>query len=298
MTVIINDILNYLNTTEYKYSFYGNMNQKVEGYGSLNNISDSWLIFIKNLSNFDAEILNRYHDLLVVSQPNPNFIEQNRGHNFIFCEHPKKVFFDLLNKFFKDVPALEVKTNSVILTKEIGENFTIGLNCLISKKVKIGNNVIIKNNVVIEENSVIGNDIIIESGTVIGMTGFGYYKDARNYNKRIDHFGGVIIGDKTEIGANVTIEKGTLDNTLIGENVIIGNTVNIGHNSIIGDKTMILAKATLLGSSSVGEDSYVAPCAVIGNQIIKRCRGINIYANKNLEVFISCWLTSQNQIRL
>lgn len=129
----------------------------------------------------------------------------------------------------------------------VGESSTIGSGCLIYP------------NVVIREGVTIGNRVIIHSGVVIGSDGFGYVFEQGRHNK-IPQVGGVIIGDDVEIGANVTIDRATTDNTIIGSGTKIDNLVQIGHNVKIGTNCIIVAQVGVGGSTDIG--NYV----VIGGQ--------------------------------
>lgn len=157
--------------------------------------------------------------------------------------------------------------NSVVETNSIGKNVYIGHNCYIGKDVVIGDNVVIKNNVSIEGKVIIGNNAIIHSGVVIGSDGYGYYQDKEGRNIKVPHFGGVIIGENVEIGANTCIDRGTLDNTVIGNNVKIDNLCHIAHNVVIKDNCSVIALSMLGGSVVLEKDSYIAPGAIIKNQL-------------------------------
>ena len=153
------------------------------------------------------------------------------------------------------------------LQEFIGKYVAIGHHCYIGKEVVLGDNVIIKNNVVIECPAQIGNNTIIWSGVVIGTDGYGYFKKEDGINYKVPHFGGVIIGKNCEIGANTCIDRGTLADTVIGDNVKIDNLCHIAHNVNIEDNVMITASVVLAGSSTVKEKVYIAPGAIILNQL-------------------------------
>jgi len=83
----------------------------------------------------------------------------------------------------------------------------------------------------------------------------------------VPHYGGVVIGQNVEIGANTCIDRGTLDDTIIGNNVKIDNLCHIGHNCIIKDNSSIVALSMLGGSAIIEENSYIAPGVMIKNQL-------------------------------
>ena len=96
----------------------------------------------------------------------------------------------------------------------------------------------------------IGENCLIQSSTVIGADGFGYANDRGNWVK-IPQLGRVIIGDRVEIGACTTIDRGALDDTVIGNGVIIDNQCQIAHNVVIGDNTAVAGGVIMAGSLKI-----------------------------------------------
>ena len=133
--------------------------------------------------------------------------------------------------------------------------------------MEIGDNVFIENNVIIDNKVCIGENTIIHSGVVIGKEGFGYFKNDDGISIKVPHFGGVEIGHDVEIGANTCIDRGTLDDTIIGDYVKIDNLCHIAHNVIIGKRTKITAMSLLAGSSELGDECYLAPGVIVKNQV-------------------------------
>ena len=114
-------------------------------------------------------------------------------------------------------------------------------------------NSIIMNNCTIIE-SIIGNNSFIQSGAVIGGKGFGFTPDSKI---NIQHLGKVIIGDNVEIGSNTTIDRGALNDTIIGNNVRIDNLVQVAHNVKIGDNTIIASQVGIAGSTEIGKNCMI-----------------------------------------
>ncbi|MGA1846431.1 UDP-3-O-(3-hydroxymyristoyl)glucosamine N-acyltransferase [Deferribacter abyssi] len=135
---------------------------------------------------------------------------------------------------------------------KIGGNTKIERGCVIGKNVIIGKNCHIYPNVTIYDDVVIGNNVIIHSGTVIGSDGFGYVNTSKGHLK-IKQVGSVIIEDNVEIGANCTVDRGTLSNTVIGEGTKIDNLVQIGHNVKIGKHCIFVSQVAVGGSSNIGD---------------------------------------------
>lgn len=147
-----------------------------------------------------------------------------------------------------------IEPNVVILEGvKIGDNTKIEANSYIAKNVEIGANSIIKSNVSIEC-SKIGNNCLIHAGAKIGQDGFGFAFDPKNILLiKVPQIGGVIIGNYVEIGANTTIDRGSLNDTIIGDMTKIDNLVQIGHNVKIGRMCQIVAQTGIAGSTEIGD---------------------------------------------
>jgi UDP-3-O-[3-hydroxymyristoyl] glucosamine N-acyltransferase len=133
----------------------------------------------------------------------------------------------------------------------IGDGTQIGAHCVIGAGCWIGGNCRIHPRVTLYPGTRIGNLVEIQSGTVIGADGFGYAFDGEAYWK-FPQAGIVEIGDNVEVGANATIDRGSLDDTRIATGVKIDNLVHVGHNVQIGAHTVIAAQTGISGSSKLG----------------------------------------------
>jgi len=134
---------------------------------------------------------------------------------------------------------------------EIGRNTVIGANTVLGAGVTIGRNCTIAANVTIDC-AHLGNDVVIHSGVRIGTEGFGWL-DHGHSNQKVPQLGRVIIQDRVEIGANSTVDRGALGDTVIGDGTKIDNLVQIGHNCRIGRNCLIAAMSGLSGSTIIGD---------------------------------------------
>ena len=142
----------------------------------------------------------------------------------------------------------------------IGEGTQIGAHCVFGAGCWIGENCRIHPRVAMYARARVGHRVEIHAGTVIGADGFGYvYGDGRYW--KFPQVGIVEIGDDVEIGANATIDRGSLDDTRIAEGVKLDNLVHVGHNVQIGAHTVIAAQTGISGSSSLGHH------VVVGGQV-------------------------------
>lgn len=137
---------------------------------------------------------------------------------------------------------------------EIGSGTTIFPLVVIYPHSKIGRNCVIHSNVSIREDSKIGNHVIIHSGAVIGSDGFGYIQGKSKSHIKIPQKGVVILEDNVEVGANTTIDRASLEATLIGKGTKIDNLVQIAHNVEVGSHTILAAQTGIAGSSKLGKN--------------------------------------------
>jgi len=133
----------------------------------------------------------------------------------------------------------------------IASDVFIGNGCYIGKDSIIDKGSRISNNVTIVKNTKIGKFAEINSGTVIGGSGFGLFTENKKHS-RIPHIGNVIIGDSVSIGSNCCIDRGTINDTQIGDNTYIDNLVQIAHNVNLGKSCIIAGQTGIAGSTIVG----------------------------------------------
>jgi UDP-3-O-[3-hydroxymyristoyl] glucosamine N-acyltransferase len=148
----------------------------------------------------------------------------------------------------------------------ISDNVTIGAGCFIGVQAKIGASTKLWSNVSIYHRVEIGQDCLIQANTVIGSDGFGYANDQGKWLK-IPQLGSVIIGNKVEIGASTTIDRGALENTVIKDGVILDNQIQIAHNVVIGENTAMAACSVIAGSTVIGKNCVIAGLVGINGHI-------------------------------
>lgn len=143
-------------------------------------------------------------------------------------------------------------TAIIAINCEIHPTAIIGPYCVIGENVKIGAHSLLHPRVTIYSDTQIGQRVVIHSGVVIGSDGFGFANDNGVWHK-VPQLGGVTIGDDVEIGANTTIDRGALSNTIIEDDVKLDNHIQIGHNVHIGAHTAIAACTAIAGSVRIGK---------------------------------------------
>ena len=173
----------------------------------------------------------------------------------------------------------------------LGDNVFIGNGVKINAGCVIGDNSVIYDNVVLYDNTILGKNCIINAGTVIGSDGFGYHTVGNEHHK-IPHIKTVIIGNDVEIGAACTIDRGSVQDTTIGDFCKFDNQVHIAHNVsigkaclfaggvFIGGSTKIKDFVTIAGKSDIGPHITLGEKSVIAARscVLKSLPGSEMYA--------------------
>ncbi|MDN3652545.1 UDP-3-O-(3-hydroxymyristoyl)glucosamine N-acyltransferase [Thalassotalea ponticola] len=162
---------------------------------------------------------------------------------------------------------VSIGANTVIESGvQLADHVTIGANCFIGKHAKVGAHTQLWSNVSIYHRVEIGEHCLVQANTVIGSDGFGYANDAGTWVK-IPQLGTVVIGNRVEIGACTTIDRGALENTIIEDNCIIDNQVQIAHNVQLGYGSAMAACSVIAGSTKVGKHCIIAGLVGINGHI-------------------------------
>ena len=242
-------------------------NQYISGASTLKNSLFSDLSFLENpkYTNF---LKNSNAGCIILSED--VYSKSDLKKPLIVCKNPRRFFALCLSHLFDKSFKSKIKSHIHKTSKisqgvvigngvEIGENVSIGPNSVIGDGVKIKSNSIIGSNCSIIY-SIIGSSCEIYSGVRIGNSGFGFEFDENGVVK-FPHLGRVIIGNNVEIGANSTIDRGSLDDTIIEDFVMIDNLVHIGHNVEIGKNSIICGQTGISGSTKLGTNVLVGPQA-------------------------------------
>ena len=139
----------------------------------------------------------------------------------------------------------------------LGDRVEVMAGSVIGAGVTLGDDVTIHPQVVCYAGTVVGSRVVLHSGVRLGADGFGYIPGKAGHAK-IPQVGRCIIGDDVEIGANSTVDRGSVDDTVVGAGTKIDNLVQIGHNCRIGERCLIMAQVGIAGSSRLGDDVILA----------------------------------------
>ncbi|MCF6288896.1 MAG: UDP-3-O-(3-hydroxymyristoyl)glucosamine N-acyltransferase [Proteobacteria bacterium] len=244
---------------------------QISGVATLAQADSTQLSFLAN-SKYSSQLNTTNAGIVVLNQVDSEKFSGNK----LIAKNPYVAFAKIANLFqhtttsFSGIHATCVIAPSAIIAKNvsigpysiIGENTTIAQGTILQARVTIGDNCkidkncIIKPNVVIACNSIIGKRVILHPGCIIGADGFGLARDAGGWVK-VPQLGAVQIGNDCEIGANTTIDRGSLEDTILAQDVRLDNQIQIAHNVQIGAHTVMAGCSAVAGSAKIGKNCLI-----------------------------------------
>ena len=259
-------------------------NISINNIGDLFNSKKNYLTFFSNI-NYLSLLKNTKASAILVKNEHAKYVPINITP--IISKNPEIDFIRLAYIFYPDSYYSKISYDNYnfeeikkkFKTLKFGLNFYLEKNVKIGKNVLIGNNVTIKNNCEIGNNVVIGSNVVIENsiisdnvhlcdGSIIGKKGFGFKFIDNNKCLRVPHIGKVIINKNCEIGANSVIDRGSIANTVIGEDTFIDNFVHIAHNVQVGKKCILAAQVGIAGSTIIGNNVMIGGQAGISGHLV------------------------------
>jgi UDP-3-O-[3-hydroxymyristoyl] glucosamine N-acyltransferase len=212
-----------------------------------------------------------------------NVAKAPQGMNLLVHKNPYFAYAKIADAFYEVKKPSFVSGSMIHPSAKIGSGTIIAPNAYVGKDVEIGNDCYIGPSASIMDGSIIGDNCSINSGAVIsfakignhtaifngakiGQDGFGFAHDS-GVNYKIIQLGVVEIGNGVEIGANSCIDRGAIENTIIGDGTKIDNLVQIGHNVVIGKGTVIAGCAAIAGSTKIGNFVQIGGGANVAGHI-------------------------------
>ncbi len=220
----------------------------IKGINDIKSAKEGEITFLSD-KRFLNDLKKTRASFVLVKSEDKKFVPKNS--QAIVVDDPYLAFAKITHHF---APKPKIKRENIVIGYDsfVDESAILMSNVVIGNNVTIGKNVKIYPNVTIYDNTVIEDDVIIHSGSVIGSDGFGYAYESDRTPVKIVHFGRVVIKKGAEIGANVTIDRGVFNDTIIGENSKIDNLVQIGHNCEIEKNCIVVSQSGLAGSTKLG----------------------------------------------
>jgi UDP-3-O-[3-hydroxymyristoyl] glucosamine N-acyltransferase len=181
----------------------------------------------------------------------------------LLVDQPRLVFIRLATACFVTKEPSGIHPTAIIDPDAIIDSTaTIGARCILGK-CSIGSHTVLQPQVVINDKVRIADHVVINPGSVIGYDGFGYARRDDGTLEKFPHFGGVVIEADVEIGSNVSIDRGTLADTIIKRGAKIDNFCHIAHNVIVGENSEVIAHAMIGGSVEIGSEAWISPSASV-----------------------------------
>jgi UDP-3-O-[3-hydroxymyristoyl] glucosamine N-acyltransferase len=283
--ISLNEIANRL-----KLELHGDADVMLSGVASLKKAKKNHLVFIEDEKHL-KDLKDSAAGAVILSKS----LYQPMDIPLLISEHPYLDFIKSSKLFSLSLEIFKFSNNEASQTVRftgsmrihpttligndtvIGNESTIHAGTVIGQNVSIGRNVTIHPNVTIYDSVDIGDYCVIQSGSVIGSQGFGYLETKEGWYE-VPHFGGVRIGRNVMVGANCSIDRGTLDDTIICDGVKLDNIIHIAHNVKIGSGTAIAAMTGIAGSTIIGKDCKIAGrVSIVGHLIIGD--GVTITSN-------------------
>lgn len=257
----------------------GDEHMEIRGVAKIEEAREGDITFLSNpkyerfLSSTDASAV------LVSNQLELRKHDRRPNLTFIKVQDPYVAFLQVLKKLVPQVDPFTagVHPTAVIAeTAKIGSNVSIGVHCMVGEKAEIGNNTKVSHGCVIGAQVKMGNDcllyphvtiyhqcrignrVTLHSGCVVGSDGFGFAPLPDGTYEKIPQAGIAVIEDDVEIGANTTVDRATLGETVIKRGVKIDNLVQIAHNVVVGENTVIAAQTGISGSVKIGKNCMIA----------------------------------------
>ena len=257
-------------------------NIKIKGIENLSNATKNDLTFLNSSKYKDVSYKTKAAACITTSSFSKFLPEQciklNVKNILLAVTQISKMFYPNADVDYPDLSLFEAsKIKKKYPQVHFGKNVLIGKNVKIGKNTFIGSNSIVESNVeigkdcligslVIIKNSIISDNVFIQDGSKIGVKGFGFIPSSKK-NIRTPHVGKVILKNGVEIGANCTIDRGSLNNTIVGENTFLDNQVHVAHNVKIGKNCMIAGMVGFAGSSTLGDNVVIGGQAGISGHL-------------------------------
>ncbi len=222
----------------------GDPSVPVLGLNEIHMVEEGDISFTDHPKYYKKSLQSKASVVLINAVP-----EETYGKTLVISDKP----FDDFNRLIHHEWKLAYVSSSIPESAQIGRNVHIGPNVYIGDRTIIGDNCVIHPNVVIYGDVIIGNDVIIHSGSVIGADAFYFKRKPEGYEK-FTTCGRVIIGNKVEIGALCTIDRGVTGDTVIGDGTKFDNQVHIGHDTYIGKNVLMAAQCAVAGVVTIEDE--------------------------------------------
>ncbi len=262
----VQEILDRIHTD---YEFQGNSSiDYLDNIRSISDANEHSIVWCHPKREDKQQLIEKTAGRLIICDHSINRTSRLlKEKGFILVDNPKLTLSRLMKTIYdgRSDPGIHT-TTTVHPDACIAGSAFIGPNCFIGM-CTVGEDVIIHGNCFLYDGTTVGNNVVIEAGVILGAEGFGFAQNEKDEWERVTHIGGLEIHDDVEIGAGTTIDRGTLDNTIIGKGTKVSKSVHISHNVKIGKDCLITGCSTIAGSTTVGDRVWISPNATVLNKL-------------------------------
>lgn len=257
-----------LNSIGDAFEVLGKKDKYISNVSPIGEASSESVTFCKKKASEGLQMVRNSKAGVVICSDDLHFTDDDfKDKTLILVSNPRLVFMRIMRRHFVEAMKHGVSPQAVIDEgARVHPSVYIGPNSYIGR-CEIGENTVIYGNVYIYHGTVIGRNVLINAGVVIGGEGSGFERNKKGEFEKFPQIGGVRIEDDVEIGANTSIPRGAMSDTIIGQGTKIGHLCNIGHSAVIGKHCFIATHGCVGGGSRIGDYSQISLGACIRNGI-------------------------------
>jgi len=227
----------------------GNTHGIAAGINEIHKVSEGDLVFVDHQKYYSTCIHSAASFIII-----KKMADCPKGKALLIVDEPFEAYLKIVDFYRPFRPSMKSISDSAT----IGEGTVIMPGAYIGNEVSVGKNCIIHPNVTILDHCIIGDDVIIQAGTVIGSDAFYYNKKTNReiHYKKMTSCGRVLIGNGVEIGANCSIDRGVSHDTVIGAGTKMDNLIHIGHDTVVGRNCLFAGQVGIAGATTI-EDNVI-----------------------------------------
>jgi UDP-3-O-[3-hydroxymyristoyl] glucosamine N-acyltransferase len=252
-----------------EFEFHGNIEDNyIDNFKSILDADEHSLVWCSPHRNDKQQLVEKTTARLIICDDSIELTESLlKEKGFFVVKNPKLAFSRLLRNIVSEKiqPGID-ETATIHPEAQISKSAYIGPNTYVGKCV-IGEHSILHGNNFVYDGTTIGENVVVEAGAILGAEGFGMAQTEDGEWERMPHIGGLEINDRVEIGAATTIDRGTMENTVIGEGTKISKSAHVSHNVRIGKNCLITGGVMISGSTTIGDNVWISPNATVLNKL-------------------------------